>query len=121
MPVAYTRNESTLQPQLRTQRVLARSHLALVGLMVHAGQMQQAMQQKNAHLVGQRVPMLAGLPSRCFERYSEITGMGAAQIFRSREAQDVRRFVLAAPRPVETPQSQIIGQQYGHLTRQTHG
>src|SRR6185437_4566384 len=106
----HSLNQRDWQPQLTPKLTLTSGHLAVVDLMVESGEMQQAMQQKDADLIAQRVSKGRGLSSSRVERDSQITGM-AIRILGCRETEHIRRFVLMAKGLVQIAQRGIVGQQ----------
>jgi hypothetical protein len=87
----------------------AGSHLAVVGLVVQAGEVKQAVEDEDAELFFERVAILRGLTGGGFERDGEVAGMVLGDLGGSREAEDVGGLVLAAEGAVEALQFGVGG------------
>ena len=103
-------DQSDGQTQFAAQFALAGGHLAVVGLVVQAGEMQQPMQQEDADLIAQRVPEGRGLTGGGIERDRQIAGV-VVRILGGGKAQNIGGLVLAAKGLVQAAQRGIVGQQ----------
>jgi hypothetical protein len=84
--------------------------------MVHAGEMQQTVEKKDAHLVSEAVSEVSGLPSRGFKRDGEIAGVEGRHFSGRRKTENVRGLVLAAKPFIEAAQDTVIGQEHLDLS-----
>jgi hypothetical protein len=111
-PLDQCRRKSKLTAKLS----LTRSHLAIIGLMIETTEMKQAMQQQDANLIAQIVPIGRSLTRSSLQRNSKIACMRLADLLWSRKAENIGRLVLAPEGPVQPLYSRIAGQQNIHIT-----
>ncbi len=107
-------DQSRGQPQLATQPRFFAMHRALVGLMVVACQVQQAMEKQHLDFHFERMTALLCLPERCFERDHQIAGKALRNLCRGKR-QHVGGFVFAAVFAVERTDRLVAGEQHAHL------
>ena len=63
------------KPKLATKFGLTSGHLAIIGLMIEPAEVKQAMQQQDANLVAQIMPIGRGLTRSSLQRDGKIASM----------------------------------------------
>src|SRR5579871_3296041 len=84
------------EPKLMAKLGLTRSHLSIIGLMVKAAEMKQAMQQQDANLIAQIMAIDCSLTRSSLQGDSKIASVSIRDLLRCWKAEDVSGFVLAA-------------------------
>jgi len=114
-------DQSLRQMQSGAQEPLAARHLPRVGLMVVAGQVQQAVQNENLDFGGERMVLLARLAQGRGHADGQVAGhLFCAGTFGGK-GEHVGGLVLAPELTIEPADGRVGGQQHGHLALQAHG
>jgi hypothetical protein len=74
----------------------SRVAISRVNLVVHALEMQQAVQHQDTNLITKRVPEALSLPRGGVERDGKVARVLFGDLFRSRKTEDIRWLVFAA-------------------------
>jgi hypothetical protein len=107
------------QPKSRAEQPLPPRHFALIGFMIVARQMKQAVQHENLDFNGQRMALLFGLAKRRGHADGEVSGnIGRAS---RRKRQHIRSLVDAPELPIEAADGLIRREQDGDFAAQRHG
>jgi hypothetical protein len=98
----------------------AAGHAAGVGFVIVSGEMEQAVEDEDLELTGERVTLLRSLAASGGNADSEVAGnfFGADGCGGKREY--VRRLVLTSELPVELADCGIGGEQHAHLAAQAY-
>ena len=90
---------------------LAGGHFAGVDFVVHAGEVQETVEEEDAELFGESVAVLGGLAAGGLERDGEITGVAVVEALGRGEAENVGGLVLAAELAVQAAESSVVRQE----------
>ena len=109
------------QLQKLPQFGFAGGHLTLIDLVIHPGEVQKTVEQKDANLVREGVPVLGGLALRGLEGDGKIARVPSTELRRSGKAEDVGGFVFGAVLAIEAAESGVACQQDFYLADQADG
>ena len=113
-------DQAMRETQSRSKFLLTPRHLARVDFVIVAGEMKQPMKDEDLDFNRKRMSALLSLPTRGWNADGKIAG-NLQRPLRRGKRKHVGRFVLAAELPIQSPNSCVGGQQYGHLAAQLHG
>lgn len=88
--------------------------------MIEPAKVKQAMEQQDANLVAQIMPIGRGLTRSSLQRDGKIASMSPSDLLWSRKAKNVGRLVLATKSSVQSLESRIVGQQNVNFTLKPH-
>ena len=118
-------DESVWEAEFGAEVGFARGHLARVGLVVEACEVEEAVEEEDAEFGLKRVTEAGGLSSGGFEGDGEVAGVlvggGKAGLGRGGEAENVGGHVFSAIGAIETLQLGIGGEQDVHGADKTDG
>jgi hypothetical protein len=89
----------------------AGGHFAIVGFVIFAGEVEEAVEDEDFDLVGERVAVGGGLPGGGFERDGEVAGVLGGEGGGRGKAEDVGRFIFAAESFVEVAEGRVVGEE----------
>jgi hypothetical protein len=96
-------------------------HFALVGLVVFAGQVEEAVEDEDLYFGFERVVVSGGLAGCGVERNGEVAGVLCGYFGWCGEAEDVGGFVLATIGAVEALELGVGGEEDVYLAFEAHG
>ena len=108
------------KPKLATKFGLTSGHLTIIGLMIESAKVKQAMEQQDANLVTQIMPIGRGLTRSGLQRDGKIASMSPSDLLRRRKTKNVGRLVLATKSSVQPLEGRIVGQQNVNFTLKPH-
>lgn len=97
------------------------SHFSVVGLVVFAGEMEEAVEEEDFYFVGEGVAVRGCLAGGGVERDGEVTCVFFGELVRRREAEDVGGFIFAAKGFIELAEGGVGGEKNVYLTSETYG
>jgi hypothetical protein len=104
-------NEGGGETKFAAKSGFAGRHFAVVGFVVLAGEVEEAVEEEDANFVAQGVAVGGGLAGSSFERDGEVTGVFDGEGRRRGEAEDVGGFVFATEALVELAQGRVAGKE----------
>ena len=104
------------KPKLTAKFCLTSGHLTIIGLMIEPAKVKQPMEQQDANLVAQIMPIGCGLTRSSLQRDGKIASMSPSDLLWSRKAKNVGRLVFAPKRSVQPLESRIVSQQNVNFT-----
>ncbi len=104
-------DESRREIEFAAEEGFAGGHFAVVGFVIFAGEVEEAVEEQDADFVAQGVAVGGGLAGGGVKRDGEVAGVPFGEFGGRGEAEDVGGFVLAAKALVELAESGIIGEE----------
>ena len=114
-------DESVGEFEFGAERGFAGGHLSVVGFVIEAGEVEEAVEEEDSYFVAQRVAVGGGLAGGGFEGDGEVPGVGVGYFVGRGEAEDVGGLVFAAERFVETTEGGVVGEQDLDLASEADG
>jgi hypothetical protein len=104
-------DEGVGEAEFAAEGGFAGGHLAVVGLVVKAGEVEETVEEEDSYLVAQGVAVGYGLAGGGLERDGEVAGVVVRDFSGGWETEDVGGFVFAAKRSVEASEGGVVGEQ----------
>jgi hypothetical protein len=117
----YALDETGGQAEGSAELGFASGHLAGVGLMVFAGEVEEAVEQEDFYLGGKSIIKKCGLAGGGVEGDGEVACVLLGDLGRSGEAEDVSGLVFPAVGAVEALKLGVRGEKDVDLTREADG
>ena len=114
-------DEALRETETGAEKAFAAGHLACVGFMVIAGEMEEAVEDEDFDFGGERVALLDGLAERGRNGDGQVAGdfFGADAI--GWKGEHIGGFVLVAKLEIEAANGWVGGEQNGDLAPETDG
>jgi hypothetical protein len=114
-------DQSFAEAQAGAQKAFAARHLAGIGFVIVASQVEQTMENEDLDLDSQGVALAAGLAEGGRHADGEIAGYFLENRLGGRKGEHVGGFVLTAKLAIEAADGGVGGEQDGDASAETHG